>query len=61
MNVVKSASDAAAWVLAVILALANVTFAFVSSWIPVLLVVDCLGTTWVICHSLGSSDLCFSS
>ncbi|KAK1674064.1 hypothetical protein BDP55DRAFT_633275 [Colletotrichum godetiae] len=48
----EAAAAAAAWAVAVGLALINVTFAWVSSWIPVWLVVDCLATTWVVCHSL---------
>ncbi|KAL2876419.1 hypothetical protein SGCOL_008225 [Colletotrichum sp. CLE4] len=48
----EAAAAAAAWAVAVAIALADAAFAWVSSWIPVLLVLDLLGTTWLVCHTL---------
>ncbi|KAK1715170.1 hypothetical protein BDP67DRAFT_488518 [Colletotrichum lupini] len=56
-SVVETVSSSAAWVIGVTLAIANASFAWVSAWIPVLLVFDMAATSWWVCHSLGSSNV----
>ncbi|KAK1543957.1 DHHC zinc finger domain-containing protein [Colletotrichum paranaense] len=51
-SVVETVSSSAAWVLGVTLAIANASFAWISSWIPVLLVFDMVATSWLVCHTL---------
>ncbi|KXH32838.1 DHHC zinc finger domain-containing protein [Colletotrichum simmondsii] len=51
-SVVETVSSSAAWVIGVTLAIANASFAWISSWIPVLLVFDLVATSWLVCHTL---------
>ncbi|KAI3536726.1 DHHC zinc finger domain-containing protein [Colletotrichum filicis] len=53
-SVVETVSSSVAWVLGVTLAIANASFAWISAWIPVLLVFDMAATSWWVCHSLAT-------